>query len=333
MDWTRGFSAAYYMMIVDSSWRDRERIEITGGSITREKTGLMESADVTCTDFSPDRELWVRVYLEAAQPGDAVRVPLFTGLASVPEQSYDGNLAIYPLTCYSVLKPAEDVLLPRGWYAPAGANGATIVEELLSVTPAPITVSGNAKKLKQAIIAEDRENRLTMAHKVLAAINWRLRISGDGTITICPRGTKIRGTFGLDSDVIEPKLTRRADWFSCPNVFRAESAGQVAIARDDAKDSFLSTVTRGREIWREETNCDVNDGESLEQYAERRLLELQAVAYSINYSRRFDPNVLIGDIVQLHYPAQNLQSEYVVTSQAVDLGYGARTTEEVQRWA
>ena len=330
IDWSKGFSASYYMTIVDpASWRDLERVEITGGTISRTGSGLRQSADVECTDFDPEREQWVRVYLDVAQAGDVAHVALFTGLSSVPERAINGNRTRYPLTCYSVLKPAEDVLLQRGWFAPSGVNGAELVADLLSVTPAPVTVEVNAPSLAQSIIAENGENRLTMTNKILAAINWRLRIEGDGSITICPQASELSGTFGLDNDVIEPKLTRRADWFSCPNVFRAISGSMTAVVRDDSEDSFLSTVSRGREIWMEE-KCDLNSGESLEQYAQRRLQEEQAVAYSVQYARRFDPKILVGDLVRLHYPAQNLMNTYVVTRQSIDLSYGARTSEEVQ---
>lgn len=331
MDWSKGFSASYYMTLVDPvTWRDLERAEITGGTITRTESGLRQAADVDCTDFDPDREQWVRIYLDAAQAGDVAHEALFTGLSSVPEQSIDGTRINYPLTCYSVLKPAEDVLLQRGWYAPAGINGADAAADLLSVTPAPITVEENAPALSQSIIAEDGENRLTMANKILEAINWRLRIGGDGTVTICPMPTEASGTLGLDNDVIEPKLVRRADWFACPNVFRAVSGSLIAVARDDS-DSALSTVNRGREIWMEETDCDLNSGESLELYALRRLRELQAVAYSVQYTRRFDPRILAGDRVRLHYPAQGLTDTFMVLNQTIDLGHGAKTSEEVQR--
>ena len=47
MDWSKGFSASYYMAIVDKrTWNDISRLEITGGNISRYITGLRESADI-----------------------------------------------------------------------------------------------------------------------------------------------------------------------------------------------------------------------------------------------------------------------------------------------
>lgn len=332
MDWSKGFSAACYMTLVDPvTWRDGERVEITGGSVSRKDSGLRQSADVTSKAFSTERERWVRIWMEAAQEGDTAREPLFTGLTSVPEEDIDGFRTEYPLVCSSVLKPAEDVLLPRGWFAPEGFNGASVAAELLSVTPAPVVIDGIAPTLSQAIIAEDGENRLSMADKVLEAINWRMRIDGDGTIVLSPPATEVRAVFGGAADMIEPRLKKKADWTGCPNVFRAVSGDENAVARDDSVDSPLSTVARGREVWMEETNCVLNSGESLEQYAQRRLEEEQAVVSRVTYARRFDPAVNVGDRVRLHYPAQGLTEEYTVTSQSMDLTRGARTSEEVQK--
>lgn len=332
MEWSKGFAAETYMTIVDPvTWRDVERVEITGGSVSRTGSGLRQSADIDCRDFDPDREHWIRVWLTAAQEGDTAHVALFTGLASVPGTELDGSRKSYPVACYSVLKPAEDVLLQRGWFAGAGLDGAEVVADLLSVTPAPIEIAENAPKLSQSIIAENGENRLTMANKVLDAINWRMIVSGDGTITICPKPMEVSGIFGMDNDVIEPKVSLTADWFRCPNVFRAISGDQTAEARDDSEDSPLSTVNRGREIWMEESSRALNDGESLEQYAARRLTEEQTVAYSVKYSRRFDPGIHVGDLVRLHYPGAGLMDVYTVQSQSIDLGHGATVSEEVRR--
>lgn len=332
MDWSRGFSASCYAMLVDpATWRDTQRVEITGGSVSRSSTGLRQSADLACREWQPTRERWVRVYLDAAQAGQSEHVALFTGLTSVPETAIDGNRTSYPVACYSVLKPAEDILLPRGWFAGEGLSAGDIMAELLSVTPAPVSVAEGAPALRQAIIAESGENRLTMTEKILSAIGWQLTIDGDGTIRIGPPETEIRAVFGVDNDVVEPQVSLKADWFACPNCFRAIYGDQTAEARDDDEDSMLSTINRGREIWAEESGVQLGDGEGLEQYAARRLRELQAYAYTVRYDRRFDPAVNVGSVIRLHYPGQNLMDEYRVTAQSITLGLGARTSEEVQR--
>lgn len=331
MDWSRGFSAAYYLAVVDpASWRDVDRIEITSGSITRNGTGLRESADIQCTDYDNNRELWIRVWLDATQGETTEHIPLFTGIACSPSTEIDGNLFKHPLECYSVLKPAQDILLKRGWYAPANANGANLIRTLLSVSPAPVVIDGLSPTLTQTIVAEDGESNLSMADKILMAIGWRLRIDGDGTVHVCPKATEESATFdALENDVIEPQLSVDQDWYECPNVFRAVLGNLTAEARDENPDSFLSIVTRGREVWKEETSAALNSGETIAEYAMRRLREEQSYAVSVSYYRRYVPEVYVGDIVRLHHPAQGLDGDFVVQSQTITLSYGARVSERV----
>ena len=52
MIWENGYTAEYYMAIVDSAtWRDIERLEIKSGNITRNLEGLRENATVACQKF------------------------------------------------------------------------------------------------------------------------------------------------------------------------------------------------------------------------------------------------------------------------------------------
>lgn len=333
MDWSKGFSAAYYVAVVDPvTWRDIDRLEIKGGSVTRTATDLRGAADLEMVRYDHDKERWLRVWLNVRQNNDSAHVALFTGLASSPSRKIDGKLVTNDVQLYSVLKPAEDVLLPPGWYAPAKTRSGTIIGTLLSVSPAPVTIDDNSPILQEAIIAEEGESRLTMVDKILTAINWRMRVSGDGGIHICPKPTDISASFdAMNNDSVETQIDMEYDWYACPNVYRVISDGFAATARDDSADSPLSTVNRGREIWKQESSGNLNEGESLADYAKRRLKEEQNIALKVKYKRRFHPEIFPGDIIQLHYPPQGLEGIYHVTSQAIDLGYGATTSEEVTR--
>lgn len=330
MDWTKGYSSNYYIKTVDSAtWRDLETIRITGGSIKKEREGLRESAEVKCTEYD-GTESWIRVYLDANQGGSYAHEALFTGLATSPKWDIDGRRRSAELECYSVLKPAEDILLPRGWYVSAGANGAEAVRSLLSASPAPVTIADGAPALTNSIIAEDEETNLSMADKILEAINWRLRISGDGTISIEPYDVSADVDLDpLENDVIETKISVENDWFSCPNVFRAIDEDMTGIARDDDPASPLSTINRGREIWMQEDNCDLAEDESIAEYARRMLKDAQRVSQTVSYDRRYLPDVLPGDLIMLRYPEQGVDGLYMVESQDIELGHGATTSEEV----
>lgn len=333
MDWNRGFKYDCFACYVDrNTWRDMERIEIKDGQIVRSQSSLIESADVE-TNEEFNGEKWIRLYMDAEQDGATERVALFTGLAVAPTKDTTWGKSHPSLEIYSVLKPAEDVLLPRGYFIPAGMNGGYIIKNLLDATPAPVEIVGDTPDLQDTIIAEQNENHLTMVEKVLKAINRRIRIAGDGTVQIAEKAIDPATYYdALDNDGVEPHVSMTHDWFFCPNVFRAISDDQSVTVYDDREDSALSTVNRGREVWMEESNCNLNIGEGLRAYAQRRLREEQSIGYEVSYSRRFNPDITISDLVSLYYPGSGLDGNYMVTSQRISLGKGCRTEEQVEYW-
>ena len=330
MNWNSGFSASYYATIVDpATWRDIDTIDLTGGSIKKSTAKLLESADIELTQLPVEGETWIRLWLDAKQGNSGAHEALFTGLLSAPSVDWDGRRESHKVEAYSVLKPADDVLLQLGWYVAAGTNGAKAAADLLAVGPAPVTYADAAPTLTSAIIAEKKETCLTMAQKIIDAIGWRIRITGRGEISIEPKATEASASFDpIENDIVELELSDSQDWFSCPNVFRATSGDLTAVARDEDPESKLSIPTRGREVWAQETNCKLASDESLANYAKRRLAELQSPARSVSYARRYTPDVVVGDVVTLHYPGQRIEGDFRIISQKIDLGFGARTQEE-----
>ena len=332
MNWNNGFTAKYYCTIVDPvTWRDVSTFDIVGGTINRTSDGLMESADLECVNRRQTKEEWVRVYLEAKQTGGSERVALFTGLATSPERKIDGNIENNPLACYSVLKACDDVLLERGWFAPKGVVGSDLIKSLLKrSTPAPV-FAGKSAALTNYIIAEDGETCLSMVEKILKAINWRIRIDGDGTINVTAAATQPSATFDpYQNDIVLPDIDASDDWYSCPNILRTIVGDSSIVIRDDSG-SDLSISGRGREIWAEESSPTLSDAESQVTYTQRRLKELQSHSVEISYKRRFKPEVLVGDIVALHYPKQGFQGNFEVLTQSIEIGYGAETSEKVRK--
>ena len=324
MNWTEGYSAYFNIKIVDpATWQDIGTVDITGGTVTKTTDGLMESADIQTTQNIG--EAIIRVYVYARQEDDGDRAAIFTGFLQTPGTDWDGTRESHRGVCYSVLKPAADILLPRGWYAAKGASAAGIVQDLLDII-APVTVEGDSPKLTQHIVAESNETNLSMAQKILKSIGWRLRITGDGEIIVCPTPEKAVERFDTrTNDIIELKVTDEQDLYSCPNVFRASANNESVVAYDQS-----SIERRGREIWAQEENCATNDGESLTEYAQRRLLELQAPARKVKYSRRFLPDIVPGDMVEINLPAQNVAGSFLIKRQQITLGYNALTSEEAE---
>lgn len=328
MIWSKGYTSAYYATIVDAkTWRDTKRLELTAGKISRSTDELMESADIDITENIGEQ--WIRIWLEAEQ-GGIETVPLFTGLISTPKRNIDGFRESYNADCYSVLKPVDDILTERGFYIPAEVPAPNAAARLLRKGIAPVEIaSATLPTLTEAIIAEDGETCLTMARRVLDAINWRIRIDGRGVIRIEPDADNVALMIGSNNDdIMELSITDEQDWFSCPNVLRAISGDLTATARDDDPKSKLSTVSRGREIWAEEGSVTLSDTESLSDYAARRLRELQSPARKVTYKRRYHPNVAVGSKLHINYPEINIDGDFCVTSQSIELTYGCTTNEE-----
>ena len=328
MIWSKGYTSAYYATIVDAkTWRDTKRLELTAGKISRSTDELMESADIDITENIGEQ--WIRIWLEAEQ-GGIETVPLFTGLISTPKRNIDGFRESYNADCYSVLKPIDDILTERGFYIPAEVPAPSAAARLLRKGIAPVEVAdATLPTLTEAIIAEDGETCLTIARRVLDAIKWRIRIDGRGVIRIEPDTDNVALIIGSNNDdIMELSITDEQDWFSCPNVLRAISGDLTAIARDDDPKSKLSTVSRGREIWAEEGSVTLSDTESLADYANRRLREMQSPARKITYTRRFYPDVNVGSILHINYPEINIDGDFCVASQSIELTYGCATNEE-----
>ena len=186
--------------------------------------------------------------------------------------------------------------------------------------------------LDAPLVAEKGESVLTMAQAILAGIGCHLRISGHGEVTIAPFDGIVKATYGsLENDSVEPKIIDTDDWYKCPNVLRVTAGAQTATVYDDDVESELSTVRRGREIWAEETSPTLSEAESQVTYTQRRLKELQSYSVEISYKRRFRPDIVVGDIVTLHYPKQGFQGDYEVLTQTIEIGYGAETSEKVRK--
>lgn len=331
MNWSKGYSSSYHLSILDKeTLRDIDRIELTGGSIKRSYSDLRESADVDCRGYDSKKEQYIRIWLDTKQEGESSHIPLFTGLATSPRHQYSGRVKSNTIECYSMLKIAQDVMLPRGWYAPTEANSGKMIKQLLDIVGSPVYISEGSPDLSQAIIAEQGENHLSMTDKILGSINWRMRLDGYGAIYVEPINSEPKVMFSANElDMIESEIDISYDWYNAPNVLRCTLDDSYSVARDDDPKSALSTVNRGREVWYEDSDVTLNTNETLAEYAQRMLKEYQRTATEISYSRRYYPGIYPGDCIRLNYPAQQVSGIFLITDQDITLGYSAKTSEEV----
>ena len=78
-----------------------------------------------------------------------------------------------------------------------------------------------------------------------------------------------------------------------------------------------------------ESSVNLYSNETIDQYAARRLREEQMIEKTVEYTRRYVPDIIPGDLIGLHYPAQGLDGTFMVCSQSIDLSHEAPTSEEV----
>lgn len=335
INWKNGYTSRYYVTLVDpKTFGDTFSIDIISGSIERDsKNNLLQSANFVCKEFDTDQELWVRFYVDVFQDGDTQHEALFTGLATSQNQTFDGGKVTQSVQCYSVLKPADDVLLTPGWFAPKGYDGAKLVQELLSVTKARITISENvgSKILDKHILAESGETNMSMAKLILDEIKCRLVIDGHGNVTIDSISTSpVTKIDYLEDDIIEVQIQLDNEWYNCPNVIRVTKDDTMVVVKDYDSLSRFSIDRRGREIWMEEDCSSLAENDTLADYAKRRLKEEQNSMTTISYTRRYLPEVNIDDVITMHYPKQNIQGDYKVISQSIELGNSVKVSEKIE---
>lgn len=329
MNWNHGFTYKNYGKIVDpNSWADRDMFNIPAGTVSKRSDDVRESASLTVLDFQPTGEQWIRIYMDISQDNDSYHVPLFTGIATTPSYDINGSVSSAKLECYSSLKPLEDVVLPRGWYARAYRKTSRILDELFAPTPAPVEYEEDLPVLEKHLISEDNESHLSMLDKLAEALDLTIRIGGDGRIRVEKTNYTPRAVFApTDFDIIEPQYSKKNDWYECPNVVMVISDELMAIARDDNEDSSLSVQNRGREIWYVEDNVDPNKDETLAEYAKRILGKKQMAVETLSYKRRFIPDLQIGDCIRMRYP--DFAGIYRIVSQQYDMD--GSVSEEVAR--
>lgn len=325
MNWNDEYAVSFYATTVDPvTWSDKERFEVKDGSyVSRMNSGLRDNASLSL-DFIFDKEELIRIYVDAAQNEDIAHTAVFTGYATSPKKSMDGELLSQNAPCYGVLEHGSDILLPLGWYAPIGKRATDIIRDLLP--DVQMEIKDESPILANYVVAENNESCLSMTDKILNAIGWVMQVDGTGLVSLGPSSKTPVIEVSPAYDIIEEQIDIEQDMFNVCNVFRAVYGDTSAIAIDSDPNSPYSTVTRGREIWGHEEVSELAENESLALYAKRRLGEVQNIGKTARYSRRFHPDIFVGSIVAFNY--DNIKGNFRVTSQKINLSHNC-TTDEV----
>ena len=331
-DWARGYSSEWEVRRVNTAtWAAAERV---GGVISmsikrsgKEVVPLLENATMTC-----DTELdsgWYTVFMVADQ---SERHAIGTFLFERTSRSVTQARAIHDYVGYSVLKPADETIVTVGSYVEKGTNGVEEAARILrSCISAPVTTEGFFT-LSDNVVLSIGMSKLAAAWAILNAGGYVIKIDGYGRVRIVPKDTEPQLVLNPDtSDILMPEMEVDERNVGVPNRYYAVSGALVATATNTDPESPTSYQSRGRWI----DACDkapkrVN-GETLQEYAERRLAEESTITASIKYKREYEADVVPFSLVRVDLPALGIFGDYVVESQSLTCGNGISVEETAGR--
>ena len=339
MDWNQGYTATFRLYSVNqSTWGDGDEIEnLVSASVTKDnESSLIEDASISI-DGEPIKG-YVRLVLEAKNTSGMAKVNLGTFLVTSPKRSINGLLTTIDLECYSVLKPADDKLLPPGWYFPEGGDPIAGASELLSnCLKCPVEPAESDIRTDQVKIAENNETALSMAKYLLEDTDWFIYIDGRGCVSIKKKPDNIVKMFdAYENDVLMPNITDESDIFDIPNILRVtDSSGNYETIYNNDEQSDTSIEKLGWEKWSSE-QLSLDYGETLLGKGGERMEELSKTTRKINYSREFDPDVKLNDVALYMLPKQRIVGTFRIISQSLSIENGIKVSEiaefETENW-
>lgn len=337
IDWAGGYTSNWRVMRVDpKSWGDTT--ELTGVNsikIDRDCTDefpLLETASLDC-DIAVNTEFeegWYRIVLHAEQNNLVERYPIATFLLQSGSGTIDRGYKNISIDGYSVLKPAADRYLTAGVYVPKNMNAVDFVRGLLEeCTPAPIIVEGEFT-LNDYYVFPFGTSYIEAIWTVLDAGDFVIQIDGEGRIHILPKPSI------ADVDVMElnprsiiPGIDYELDLSDIPNRYMVYYGNSAAVAINSDPGSRTSTVTRQRYIDYVDEDPLMVNGESLETYARRRLVEMNTVMKKYHYNREYNPDVLPFSMVKGALNSVELVGEFRVLGQTLTCKNGITVAEKV----
>ena len=330
MNWNQGYTSTFRLYSVDpSTWGDSTEIEhLASASITKDsESSLIEDAEISI-DGNPVKG-YVRLVLEAKNTTGMARANLGTFLVTSPKKAIKGTLKTLDLECYSVLKPADDKILPPGWYFPEGGDPIAGAFELLAdCLQCPIEPAESDIRTNEPKIAESNESVLSMVRYLLSDTNYNIVIDGRGCVSIKKKSDEIVRMFDtMENDVLMPDITDESDIYDIPNVLRVtDNNGNYETVYNNEENSDTSIDNLGWEKWNSE-QLSLDDGETLLSKGAERMEELSKSKRKISYDREFDPDVCINDVALFMLPQQEIVGTFRIVSQSLSIGEGVTVKE------
>lgn len=331
MNWARSYSSTWRVFRVNpQTWADGEPLTgVDSVSVTKTADGsLLESGGIELSgNIEP---AYYRIVMTADQGGELSRVDVATLLCITNGGAYNYGNKSYSANGFSVLYPASVTAVTSGSYAPAGVNGAEYAADMLAAAiNAPVEVEGSFT-LNNPIVHELGSNVLDAVWAVLEAGNFIMQIDGRGVVHILPKPTEPSLIIDTQTEGLMLNGTSfTSDESEIPNRYIVIDDDITVVASNDDPESRVSTVSRGYNVDEVDTSPTPIDGETLSEYAERRLRELSVLKDEQNYTREYAEGVNLYSIVRASLNA--LDGDFRVVSQQINCSSGITVDEKVEK--
>lgn len=339
MDFSRSYSSNWKLYKVNmDTWADGKALDgFLSASVEKTKDGMVESGsfEVDVETYSDFEEGYYRLVMYGTQDGVTERFEITTLYCFLVSGNLDKRRDTRSITGKSVLTPIEQLSMPMGSFVSGNADCAAYIGNLLRKTlAAPVEVMGSFT-LNEDYVFDIGSNVLEAVWTLLDAGKWCLQISGDGTVTVAPLSQEPQLTFpkGMESMVF-PGIGYETDMSGIPNRFMALSAdGKLCEAINDDPLSPVSTVNRGFIVdsGGVESSPTTINGESLQEYCERKLRELSVQQQSISYSREYIHGLLPNTLVRGTLGLERINGDFRIENQSLECGSGIKVSEKAVR--
>lgn len=333
IDFSKGYSSSFRLMVVDpATWADSGEVKgLSSASVERDRsTDLLESGSMTVAAAGvPEVEFYARLEMLAESGSARERHAIATLLLSPGTSTATVGMTEVELVGRSVLAPANDRVLMAGTYAPMGADGAAYAARLLQeCIPAPVETEGGFKLSDHVVFARGT-TYLEAVWMLLDTAGWAMTIDGQGKVTIRPYPSVPSLVLNrANARLIGPEVQIDDGGTEIPNrVIVADSENDDMVESVDMTDSPTSYKSIGRYVDLYEENPTLVDGESLQAYANRRLVEETTVKGKRTYAREWWPDVLPYSLVRGSMKDVKLDGDMRVLSQSLEIGFGVSMSE------
>lgn len=290
IDWGKGYASVTRVFRLDpNTWEAAGNLErvfsVSVECDCTDKVPLLQSGSmgVDSSEFTPG---YYRIETLATQGSSSERASIATLWFEASEYRNLGGRVEVSCEGRSVLWPASSRHMTKGSFVPAGADGAEIARELLSeCLDAPVTAYGSFK-LADNLVFSIGSTYLQAAWQLVDAAGWIISVDGDGNVGIMQPPYIPKDISELVLQDVRDKVKT-----NIPNVYIAMNGDEVSRAENDDPKSKTSTANMPiNDIL--DTTPTMLEGESLDEYAKRKLRESSEAEIERDYVRSFVPGIV-----------------------------------------